>query len=802
MKMTHLANRLQAVSGLAVVVVLILSLAGCGKSEDRAKSYYDTGMKLMADHDNARAALEFKNAVKAKKDYIPAWLALVKIAEADRNWADMVPLLRNVVELDPKDVSDRLKLARLLLAGGATDEVLKLVNEANEIDSHNADSLALKAVLLIKLKDQSGAVQAAQAALDLDPKQPDAMSVIAADKMARGDAKGALQILDDATSQKDDLGIDLFKLRILDATKDYAQAEQLLRKLIELYPSEPAFRKELVRLYVFQHRPDDALKEQRAIAAALPNDPSAELDLVRLLNAVTGASAARQELVTRIGAGGDVFPYQIALAEFDLAQGNVDSGVELLKSLISKSGSPENVLAAQTRLAEFYLGKREIEPAEALVSNILRKDSRDTAGLRLRAAIRIDRGELEPAINDLRQALNDQPRSSQLMLLLANAYERSGSMELAEKQFADAMRVSNFDPNVSLNYVSFLQRRGSIARAEDVLTDLASRWPQNLQVLTTLAQVKLKHQDWAGAQEIADNIRRNTNAKGTAEEILGAAMAGQNKFNESINILQDAYAALPSTSRSMAALVDAYVRANQSNKAVDFLQSVLKANSANADARVLLGLILLANKRPDDALKEINTVIADDPKNVNGYQALAEFYLSQRNIDEAQKAVRLGLEQQPESALLHMKLASIMETKGDFDAEIAEFETMRAKDSGSLIVANNLASLLADHRTDKASLERAQLLANMLRKSPLPQFKDTLGWVTYLKGDYAGAIPLLEEAAAALPNRAVVRYHLGMAYIANKQLDKAVQQLNAALNQAPDAELKTKIQAALKKTAS
>jgi tetratricopeptide (TPR) repeat protein len=799
MGMIHLLNRLQVAPVLALVVLLILPLAGCGSPEDQAKSYYDHGIQLLAAHDNARAAIEFKNAVKVKKDYIPAWLALAKIAELDRNWAGAVPPLRTVIELDPKDVDNRLKLARLLLVGGATDEALKLANDAYDIDNRNAEALALKAAILFKLSDAQGSVQAAQAALELDPKNAGAMSVIAADKLARGDNKGALQILDQATAQKDDLGVELFKLKILEKAQDLQQAEQLLRKLTDLYPAEPSFRKELVRLYVFQHRSDDAVKEQRAIVATLPNDPSAELDLVRLLNAFSGAKAARQELLTRIAATGDAFPYRIALAEFDFAEGNFESSVETLKSLISTASSPENVLTAQIKLAEFYLSKKQIEPAEALVSDILRKDNRNTGGLRLRAAIHMDRGELEPAINDLRQALNDQPRSPELMLLLATAYERSGSIELAEKQFADVMRATNFDPVVSLNYVAFLQRRGSFARAEDVSTELASRWPQNVQVLSALGQIKLQRQDWAGAQDIADTIRRLGNNTSLADQISGAALLGQNKFNESIAVLQSAYAAVPSALRPIAALVNAYLGAKQPDKATAFLQSVLKANPANADAYTLLGLVELTTNQPDEALKNFNTAIAKDPKDVNGYRALAEFYLRKRDIDAAQNAIRAGLKERPDSAALHLLLAGTLERKGDYDSAIAEYEAMLDKDPGSLIVANNLASLLADHRTDDASLERAQSLAAILQKSPVPQFKGTLGWISYRKGDYSGAIPLLEQAAAALPNRAVAHYHLGMAYIATNKLDKAAEQFNAALNQAPDPELKAKIQTALKK---
>jgi cellulose synthase operon protein C len=800
MSKSHPLNPLWAATRFALLISAILPIAGCGSPEDRAKSYYDDGMKLMAAHDNARAAVEFKNAVKVKKDYTPAWLALAKIEELNRNWAGIVPPLRTVVELDPKDVSDRLKLARLLLLGGGADEALKLVNEANDIDGHNADGLALKAVILFKLKDANGAIQAAQAALGLDPKNSGAMSVIAADKMERGDTKGALQTLDEAIAQKDDLGIDLYKLQILEKSKDLQQAEILLRKLTELYPENSAFRQELVKLYVFQHRSDDALKEQKAIIAARPNDQGAEMDLVRLLNTFSGAPAARQELLTRIAAGGDVFPYQIALAEFDFAQGNFDSSVDRLKDLINQASSPENVLTAQIRLAELYLAKKQVEPSEALVSDILRKDNRNNSGLRLRAVIRMDRGELEPAISDLRQALNDQPRSPELMLLLATAYERSGSIELAEKQFADAMRAANFAPNVSLVYVAFLQRRGSVARAEDVLTDLASRWPQNVQILSSLGQVKLQRQDWVGAQEIADSIRHLGNDSGIADQIRGVALAGQNKLNESIAVLQSAYADSPSASQPMAALVNVYVRAKQFDKATAFLETVLKANPSNAEAYTLLGLIELATKQPEEALKNLNTAIAKDPKDANAYRALADFYLSQQKTDEAQNATLAGLKEQPDSGVLHLMLASIEELKGNFDSAISEYETMLSKDPGSLIAANNLASLLADHRTDKASLERARSLAKVLQKSPIPQFKDTLGWIDYQSGENADAIRLLEEAVTSLPNRAVVHYHLGMAYIASNQLDKAAEQLNTALKQAPDAELTAKIQAALKKT--
>ena len=65
----------------------------------------------------------------------------------------------------------------------------------------------------------------------------------------------------------------------------------------------------------------------------------------------------------------------------------------------------------------------------------------------------------------------------------------------------------------------------------------------------------------------------------------------------------------------------------------------------------------------------------------------------------------------------------------NYDGAISEYQELLKQQPGSLVIINNLASLLADHRTDKASLEQAQSLVGRLQGAQIAQFKDTLGWV-------------------------------------------------------------------------
>lgn len=790
----------------AFALLAVLLVVACGSVEDRAKGHYERGMALVSQQDYVRAAIEFRNAVRLKKDLVEAWRQLARIEERNQNWGVLNGVLRTIVELDPKDVASRLSLGKLMLLGNALDDALNVANALNQIEPRNPSILTFRAAVLLRLNDNAGAVREATQALKIDPSSVEATLVLSAERRGRGDLEGALRLLDrEPIAGMNNLAVQIFKVGLLGQMKDLARLEDLLKKLSEQYPEQPQFRQQLVRLYLAQRRTADAEKELRAIANASPANTDAGLDVVRFLGATGGAAAAEAELNDRIKAGGgQVVHYQIALAELKFAQGNTSECIQLLESIIKSAKAREDALAAQVKLAEIHHRLKNFDEAEKVISEILRADNRNTTGLRLRALLHLERGRLETAIADLRQALNDQPRSTDLMLLLASAYERSGSIELAERQFADATRVSNFDATVGMNYIMFLRRRGNVPAAEEVLTEIASRHPNSVPVLSALAEIRLQRQNFIGAQQVADRIRKLGDNYGfVADQILGAALSGQKRFDESVTAVENAYnAAIPGAPQPMAALVAAYVRAQQVDKALGMLRSVLRENPQNAEAHVLLGTLQVRQNAPGEALKSFKAAIEHRPQSALGYQALSNFYLQQGNVDEALSVVEAGLKQIPNDSTLRLALAGVLEAKRDFDGAIAEYENLLKVQPSSMVFANNLASLLADHRTDKASLDRAAALAASLRKSQVPHFMDTLGWVYYRQGNYKAALQLLEQAATELPNVALVRYHLGRVYAALNEPVKAVEELKRALATGPDEALTKQIRTALKELES
>src|SRR5262249_27165813 len=135
-----------------------------------------------------------------------------------------------------------------------------------------------------------------------------------------------------------------------------------------------------------------------------------------------------------------------------------DQAKALLQTLAAGEKAATSVATAQTKLAELYFVKRDFGAAEKVVNEVLSKDRRNLTALKLRSTIRLAEGRTDDAIADLREALNDQPKSPELLLLMAQAYERSSKIELADRQYNDAIKSSNYNPTVGLMYVAFLQR--------------------------------------------------------------------------------------------------------------------------------------------------------------------------------------------------------------------------------------------------------------------------------------------------------------------------------------------------------
>jgi tetratricopeptide (TPR) repeat protein len=96
------------------------------------------------------------------------------------------------------------------------------------------------------------------------------------------------------------------------------------------------------------------------------------------------------------------------------------------------------------------------------------------------------------------------------------------------------------------------------------------------------------------------------------------------------------------------------------------------------------------------------------------------------------------------------------------------------------MAANNLAWMYVQSGSDlDVALGLAQKAVEL--QPDFVEAIDTLAWVQYRKGLYAGAIPLLQDCVAKAPQSPLYHFHLGMVLLGSGDRKRGSQELQAAL---------------------
>jgi tetratricopeptide (TPR) repeat protein len=125
----------------------------------------------------------------------------------------------------------------------------------------------------------------------------------------------------------------------------------------------------------------------------------------------------------------------------------------------------------------------------------------------------------------------------------------------------------------------------------------------------------------------------------------------------------------------------------------------------------------------------------------------------------------------------------VFEFRGHVDEAIDAYRALyKCNPDVRQVAANNLAMLLANYKTDQASLDQARDMTNGFTSTDNGPLLDTVGWVRFKRGEFQEALPLLERASSRSPDSNVIRYHLAMTELRLGLEDRARSNLETALS--------------------
>jgi len=741
-------NRLIASLVLSAAVLL----SSCSADPQKAKAkYLANGQKYMKKKQYASAVIEYRNALKIDPRFVDAYYQLAQADLAQKDWKGAYGSLEKAIELDPNRLDARLDRGRMYLAardfqgihGGGFKKAEEEANFVISQDPKNVGGYQLLGAALISQQEPEPALAAFSKIAELTPND---------------------------SSTYVNMALVEIGLRRL------PEAEQHLKQAIQVDPKSVQANIDLANFYHLQGKLPEA---QQVLQSATQNSPDAiplYVDWANILSSV-GKTEEADGILARLRTQ---LPKSVEVAtsigDYYVQRNNAGKAIEEYRRGLSISA---NNLDIEKRIEELYLTTNQTDQAAQMDAQLTKQVPKDLFVRINHARLLMAQDKLQDAVSALQSVTKDSGDSPQGHYYLGLAYWRSGSLGQAGTELQEALRLS---PGLVIALRSLAElnlAQGNAAVAQAYAQELVQKYPTNVSDRLLLGGVFLREGQSGKAEEQFQAALRLAPNQAAVHLDLGQLYSVQKKTTEAEKELETAVRLDPSNTTILGQYADFLVARQQAPKATERVQQFVDASPSNAQGHMILGALHFQAKNNSAAQAEFERAIQINPKEVQAYLRIARIYEVENQPEAAIAEYQKALEIQPKFAALCAMIGNLYLDR--------DLETARKYYQKALDVDPNFAVALANMAwVDALEGKDLDVALGMAQKAKsqmpeLPSITDTLAWVMYKKGNYSGAIPLLEEAVKKAPASAEYRYHLGMTLVAAGQKDKGKGQLQAAL---------------------
>jgi len=631
------------------------------------------------------------------------------LAKGDRNAA--VIQLKNLLSKAPNNGEARLLLGEALLESEDFASAEKELARALELKQPQEKVVPLYLQALLAQGNNQGVVNEAEKYKLFNPQ------AVAAAQTVLGDAQSRL-----GNRQR--------------AREAYASATTAV-------PGYPRARLGEAKLVAAEGRLDDALKQTEEVIAAEPKLADARAFRADVLFAKGDRDGARKGLEEAIAADQRYLPARLTLINLLTDQREFDAAAKLLES--SRKVAPGDLRLAYLE-AVLAFRRGEMSKARDQVQQVLKHVPEYVPALVLSGAIDVQERQFVAAEASLRKAVARAPSHLGARQLLVQTYLQSGQPALANEALQPLVERGLPDDSRSLLLAgeTYLAN-GDVARATQFFQAAAKAseaGTRQVAALTRLGQIALasgKTEEGFKELEAASEL----DSGGYQADL--AIISGHLQRGETDKALK-ALAALekkqPNNPLTFQTYGLAYLVKKDAAAARRSFERALSLQPNYLPAAANLARLDVNDKRPEDARKRYEAMIARDPKNEQLYIALAELQVNTGSKpDDVAATLQRAVTANPQSSIARTALIDFYLRAGD--------------PKSAVTAAQNAAAALPNDASVLTATGRAQEAAGQINQ----------------------AIETFNKLAALQPRNAEPLSRLAGLYARQKDTDKAVETL-------------------------
>jgi tetratricopeptide (TPR) repeat protein len=583
---------------------------------------------------------------------------------------DSILAAQEQIKKDPNNLEAHKLLGNIYLRslgdgqqGSPSDEMLKLaIGEYSKIvtlEPNSVEDRLLLGQLYSFAHDSAHAEEQFAAAKKIDPGSEDTALNMARLYTEQGDAKRAIQVLNDLP-EEDKTGKTEFILgSTYDRLKDPKRAIEAYRKSLDLEPDNLDAERALAKALLNDNQLTPALQAYQDIASGDPSDPDAYLRISEIERRQGNYEEALTTLKKAKSLASDSLEISFNEGLLDDALGRYDDAAQIFEKLVADSehtsgqysdseksnrslflerlaiiygeqNNTEKAIATYQKMAELggeyvdhayeaevdtYRQAHDYDKATQVAREAVAKQPKSRATKLMLAAQLADNGHADEGVAMAKSLLNKTPADLEVYRQLANIYTRLRKWKEASEAIDQADQLSSGADDKL--YIHFL--RGTLFERQKLFTDAENEFraalaidPKNTMTLNYLGYMLADH---------------------------------DMKLDEALGMIQKAVELDPQNYAYLDSLGWAYFKLGKYNLAEEDLRKAVERNSTDATVHDHLGELYektgrlkLAASQWEESLNEYgHTVAADiDPGDVSKVQ---------KRLDSAR--VRLAKEGSP-----------------------------------------------------------------------------------------------------------------------------------------------------------
>jgi len=650
---------------------------------------------------------------------------------------------KNALQIDSTVAEASGQLGLIYFEQGRHRLALPFLSQATQIDPNNTKFLGPLLSIQSQIKPPEELWKTAKDLLAKDPNNQYALSSLQSSALKLGRPDEARSILESLASEGDSAGATT-ALAMLDASSGNLDAAMvILERAIQIDPSYSLAH--LAKGNLLWAKQDlEAAEESFSAASAGPGGKPNIILAHAQFKLQTGNQQDATDMLERITTDyPDFVPGLMASARLNFIAGSTDDALELTKRAEQLDPmSPEiAILASQLDL-------RVGDAASAInrMKIVTQRYPNFAEGhYALSLALIRDDQSLQ-ASSGLLKTLSLQPDHVGAILALSNLEIDQGDFGSAEARLLRAIEIAPDNHRASILLARGYALEKNFSEAIELYLSLAEKIPNDpeLPYQAALLQIGLGDTDIA-RKSLETSLERNPAYIPALEQVL-LLDASEKKFDI----------------------------------ASDRLAPLIKKEPDSAILQFLSGKLALAQNDSQAGIYRLKRALSLDPTLRPASYALAQTFLAVGNLEEAQEILNAVIAANPEDLEAIFSLGNLYEESSDYTTAMEHYNTVLNIDSNHYKALNNLAYLLSNESGDIEGAYSMALRARELAPND-PAVADTLGWIAYLRGDFAFARDLLLESSKKM-EAPLIFYHLAKVYVALDMIAEAKTTLEGAIS--------------------